>query len=400
MSNPVPQDLFSRFQAEMYDEQEIIGVPTAGLAFYGGGGASRTYYSPDSNTVDITIIRGDERVAALIPRGTVSQSLGGLQKNARTERFTEFSRSFPLAQETGDITAANLTTPVAGEPRNNSGVTQRMRFLHHARRIHMENARRLLRLGELLAWQGLLTGKQDAILGTTDTDLQYDFRRNSTHFIQCGVTWLTDTTDILTDIDGGCAKLRANGHVSPDMMVLAADAMAGFVKNKTVKEYADNRRYGFVAMGDGAVMPAKFARFVAGGMVFQGTLRTPQGYELALFTYPEVYTASNGTATKYIPDNKVLLCSSTARCDRFFGPPEMLPMLPSKAALYRETFGFDPYAPPMPSGVKGGIGIPADAFYCQAYHSTDNKRVTMETQCAPIFVPVQTDAFVVFDVVP
>lgn len=403
MNTPVPQDLFSRYAAGMFDERDLIGVPTGFLSFFGNpAGNSKTIYSPDANTVDIDIIRGDERVGALIPRGMVSRSLGSLSKNARSMQHSSFSRSYPLAQETGDIQADKLTTRVPGEPAVNSPMTQIMRFRYHAAQIHMENMRRMLRLCEVLAAQSVLTGKQDAILGTTNTALQYDFRRNSNLTIQCGTSWAGGTAAILTDIDTGCTRGRALGHVNIDGALMGSGAIASFIKDANVQKYADNRRFGFISLGNGAVLPAKFQRYVDGGFVFQGNLRTPQGYELALFSYPEVYTDANGTAQPYIGSDKVLLFSSTARCDRYFGPPEQLPMIPMRAQLYRELFGFDPTAPPMPARVKGGVGqaCPPEACYCQAYVSEDWKRVTIETQCAPIFATTQTDAFVLLDTEP
>lgn len=403
MAGPVPQDLFSRFAAGMFDEKEIIGVPTAGCAFFGNpAGNSKTIFSPDANTVDIDIIRGDERVAALVPRGMVSESLGSLVKGARTEQFSSFSRTYPLAQEVGHIVAANLTTRLAGEAAVNSGVTQMMRFRHHAARIHNENMRKLLRLCEVLSWQSLLTGKQDAILGTTNTDLQYDFRRASTQTIQCAVSWAGGLANILADLDAGCLKGRSVGHTSFDMAVFGSTALNSLVKDATVRTVADNRRFTFISLGNGAVMPTKFKRFVDGGMVYQGELRTPNGYQLYLFSYPEIYNAANGAATPYIGADKVLLTSSSARADRYFGPPEQLPMIPQRAQLYREMFGFDPNAPMAPPNVKGGMEqcCPPQACYCQAYVSPDWKRVMIETQCAPIFATTQTDAFVVLDTEP
>lgn len=403
MSTPVPQDLFSRFLAGTFDERDIIGVPTAGLAFFGNpAGASRTIYSPDANTVDITIIRGDERAAALVPRGMVSKSLGSLQKPNRSMQHSEFSRSYPLAMETGDIQASKLTTPVPGESRVNSGITQRDRFRYHAVQIHNENMRRVTRLGEILAWQSILTGKQDAILGTTNTALQYNFLRNSNLTIQCGTSWAGGSANILGDIDGGCVKLRSIGHINPDMMILGDDAMVSFVKDTTVQKLADNRRFTFMSLGDGAVMPAKYQRFVDGGMTFQGNLRTPKGYQLALFTYNEVYTAANGTATKYIAADKVIITSSTARFDRYFGPPEQLPMIPQRTQMYREMLGFDLSAGMAPPNVKGGMqnSCPLEACFNFAYVSQDWKTFSIETQCAPIFATTQTDAVCVLDVEP
>lgn len=403
MSGPIPQDLFSRFAAGMFDESAVIGVTTAGQAFFGNPAAngSRTIYSPDHNTVDIDIIRGNEKTAALIPRGMVSRTLGSLQKNARTALHSGFSRSYPLAAELGDITAANLTVRVPGEPAVNSPMTQMMRYRYHLARLHNENCRRIVRLDERLAWQSLTTGKQDAILGTSNTDLQYDFRRNSNLTIQCGTSWAGGTANILADIDNGCTKGRQIGHTRLDMAIFGATAINSFIRDANVQKVADNRRFTFISLGNGSVMPTKYQRFVEGGLVYQGELRTPKGYQLYLFSYPEFYDTDGGTSTPYIADDKVLLIASDARRDRYFGPPEQLPMIPQRAEFYRQMFGFDPSACPMPPNIKGAGGVvTADAFYCFGYVSPDWKTTTIETQHAPIFATTQTDAVVVLDTEP
>lgn len=403
MSTPLPQDLFSRFLVESFDEHDIIGIPTAGLAFFAPGGANQTVYQPDSNTVDIDIIRGDERTAKLVPRGVFARSIGSLQKDARDQQFSSFSRKYPLAREVLDITSENLTTRLPGEPTVNSGVTQMYRLRYHARRKHTENMRRMVRLCEILAWQSIILGKQDGILGTSNPDLQFDFVRNSDLTIQCATSWAGGTAKILTDIDTGNTRLRQIGHVQPDMAIMGSTAINSFIADATVQKLADNRRFTFVAFGDGAVMPAKFQRFVDAGMVFQGNLRTPLGYALAVFTYPEFYTDDNGTSTPYIGVDKVLITSSTARRDRYFGPRESLPMTPFKAQQYRDMFGIDPSVMPTPPNIKGGgmdACLPQSACFCLANISSDYQRVSIETQCAPIFAPVQTDAYVVLDTEP
>ncbi len=119
-----------------------------------------------------------------------------------------------------------------------------------------------------------------------------------------------------------------------------------------------------------------------------------------IFTYPEVYVDSTGTVTKYIGDEQVLMAYSGARCDRYFGPNEQLPMVPMRAQLYREWFGFDPSAPPVPPKVaNSGIISPA-MFYCDAYVSNDWKKLSIRSQTAPIFATTQTDAFLVMDTEP
>lgn len=401
MSTPVVQDLFSRFMAGAYDEKQIVSVSTGFQAFFGRPeNGSETIFSPDSNAVDIDIIRGNERTAALIPRGTVSRSLGSLQKNVRSERMSTFSRKYPLSEEEGDITGDILLNRVSGENPYDR-MTRMDRLRYHALKIHHENIRRQVRLFEVLAAQSVLTGKQDAILGTSNTDLQYDFRRNATHTVTVGTSWAGGSANILGDIDAACAKVRANGRTMPDMMLLGATAMNSFVKDTTVAVLADNRRFDFMAVGMNNPVPPKFQRFVDGGFIPQGKLRTPAGYELWLFTYLDIYNDTAGTATKYLPDDKVVIASSGARCDRYFGPPENLPMVPMREALYRDYFGFDPMAAPMPAKMRAaGNVIDPSMFYCDAYVSQDWKKITVRTQSAPIFATTMTDAFVVVDTEP
>lgn len=401
MPTLVPHNLFSRFMAGVFDEKKIIGVSTGFQAFFGNpANGSETIFSPDANQVDIDIIRGNERIAALIPRGSIGRTLGSGQSNVIAERFSSFSRKYPLGEEESDITADMLLNRVAGEnPYDRMQRIDRMRY--HGAKAHGEMIRRFVRMFEVLAAQSVLTGKQDAIIGTTNTDLQYDFRRNSTHNLTVGTSWAGGSANILGDIDAACAKIRANGKVMPDMMLMGSTAINSFVKDTTVKALADNRRFEFIRVGENNPAPPKFQRFIDGGFIPQGKLRTPTGFELWLFSYLEVYTNSAGNATKYLADDKVVIASSQARCDRYFGPPENLPMIPMREQLYRDYFGFDPSMPPMPVKMKaaGAIIDPA-MFYADAYVASDWKRISMRLQTAPIFVTTMTDAFVVMDTEP
>lgn len=399
---PNPQDLFSRFAVGAFDEKKIIGVSTGFQAFFGRPETgAETIFSPDSSLIDIDIIRGNERLAALIPRGSVGRSMGSAQKNLRSEQMSSFSRKFPLIEEEGDITGDQLLNRVAGESPY-SKATRMDRLRYHALKIHHESIKRQVRLYEVLAAQSILTGKQDAILGTTNADLQYDFRRNATHTVTVGAAWSgAGAAAILDDIDAGCAKGRANGKVMMDMMVMGMTAINSFVKSTTVQALADNRSFSFMAIGPNTPLPPKYQRFVDGGFIPRGVLNTPAGNQLYLFTYLDVYTAANGTATKYLADDKVVLASTQARCDRYFGPAENLPMVPMREALYRDYFGFDPMAPPMPPKMKAaGSVIDPAMFYCDAYVSQDWKRLTIRCQSAPIFATTMTDCFVVLDTEP
>ena len=397
-STPNPADAFSRFMAGVFDEKKLIGVPTGFQAFFGRAeSGSETLFSPDANTVDIDIVKGNEKIAALIPRGTVSRPLGSRQKNAAAGKMYTFSRKFPLAEEEGDINADQLLYRLPGEnPYARMTRLDRMREL--GMKIHTENIRRTIRMFEVLAAQSVLEGKQDAIIGTSDTDLQYDFRRDANHTFSVPAVWDAGTPNILGDIDTACDLIRQNGHVAPDFIGFGGDAINAFISDTTAQELADNRRFELIEVSSNNPVPTKFARFVEAGWTPRGRLRTPQGYELWIFTYIDVYTNTAGNPVKYMPDDKVFVASTQARCDRYFGPPESIPMLPQRVQLYQDLFGFDPGMAPMPLGLKApGNTIDPAMFYIDAYVAGNWKAVTIRTQAAPIFATTHTDAFVVMD---
>ena len=395
---PIVIDGFSRIMADLFDEKEVISVSTAGQSFFGRPeNGANTIFSPDSNLVEIDIIRGNRQTAALVPRGTISRLLGDTQQNMNAEKFTNFARKYPLSAEVGDINANQLLMRMAGEnPYDVRTRLDSMRLL--ALKYNNENIRRHVRLFEVLAWQSLRTGVQDAILGTSDTDLQYDFRRDATNTITVTNAWGSGSQTIMADIDGACEKVRVNGKINPDIGIIGSSAMDLFIKDTDVQALADNRRFELMAVTADNPVPANMQRFVDAGLQPRGKLSTPAGFVLWLFTYLDSYENSSGTDTKYMPVDEMLILSSKARFDRYFGPPERLPMIQTDVAEYQELFGVNPLATLIPMNIKSpGNVIEANMFYTDAYRSTDRSKVSIRTQSAPIFPTTQTDAVALLD---
>jgi Phage major capsid protein E len=391
-TSPLLMDEYSRFMVDVFDERQLISVSTVFQSFFGRPeNGSRTLFSPDAAAVDIDIIRGNERLAALIPRGVNARMLD--KPDTTAQRFTNISRVYPLVEEEGNIDSNQLLFRRAGEnPFDQNTRLTRMRG--HALDIHQESIRRTVRLFEYLAAQSVLTGKMPAIMGTTDANKQYDFLRPGTHIITVATEWDKALSTPLADVDTACGLIRTDGHAMADMMILGSQAMDAFVNHATVKALADNLRFELIEVGRNPVPPS-FQRFVEAGAIPRGRLRTPRGYELWLFTYLDVYTDASGDPQPYMPVDEVLIASSTARCDRYFGPGESLPNVPARDALYQELFGFSPSVPQIPALIKNAGAIVSPLmFYCDAYVSENWKRVTCRTQSAPIFATTQTDAFV------
>lgn len=401
MATPQTQDAFTRVMAPAFDDRISIPMGTGFQAFFGNpASGGKTLFSGDAGVVDIDIIRGNEKIAALIPRGTVSRPLGSLQSNTQDGKFSTFSRKYPLSEEEGDIDSNMILQRKAGEqPFARSTRVERMRV--HGFNIITEHVRRIIRMCEVLAAQSVLTGVQDAIIGTSNADLQYDFHRNAANIITVGTAWSNVAAPIFGDLDNAAGKVRQNGKIPADMVVFGSTAMAGFRKNTQVLAEADNSGYQVVQVSDMGPVPPRFNRFIAGGFVPQGNITTPEGHKLWLFTYTDGgYENSAGTFVNFIGVDQVLITSSEARCDRYFGPPERLPITSMDRELYLETFGISLDIPP--AGMvrsEGGI-IEPQMFHADAYTSADRKRITVRTQAAPIFATTQTDAFVTLDTTP
>lgn len=395
------QDIFTRFFVEAFDDREKFPGTTGFQAFFGDpANGSRTVFAPDSLVVDIDIVRGNEKTAKLITRGEVTRPLGATQKNMLDGKFSSFSRKYPLALDEGDITAGMLLQRAAGElPYSSDMKIDRLR--KYARDFAMESARRHIRMFELLAAQSILTGVQDAIIGTANADLKYDFERNAANTITVGTAWSNVAAPVLSDLDGGALKIRTNGKATADMAVMGATALVGFKKNTQVLAEANNRGYSTVMVGTDNPVPAKFNRFIAGGMTPQAQVTTPEGRELWIFSYVNGgYTNDAGAFTSFLGADQVLIADSEVRRDRYFGPPEYLPMLSADNELYEEYFGFAAGAPPVPITKSTGNVIDPNMFHYDAYRSQDRSRVTMRVQSAPIFAPTWVDATALLDTTP
>ena len=399
LPTPNTVDVYSRFMVEMFDERKIVGVTTVWQSFFGkpAHGGSRSVFSTDDLVADIDIIRANERVAKLVDRGTNSRPLNN-QLNTATQQYSSFSRRFPLAEEVGDITAHQINKRTAGEsPYNGKSKQERLRML--ALEHHEEHIRRYIRLFEILAGLSLLGGQHPAIGGfvNVNPDDWYDFRRNAAHIINPAVPWNNPAADILGDIDAGCRLMRENGKVTPNVLFMGQNVWPVFINDLVVRQNADNRRYELVMIDKGAVKPPMMDDLVKGGAIFRGVLTTPEGFTVYLFSYIDIFTDDNGDAQHYMPLNAAFLAYYGARCDRMFGPSEIMPITSVENAWYQETLGMNMMAPVMPANIKdpGGIIVP-QMFYCDAYPSSDRKKISVRTQSAPIFATTQTDAFVTF----
>lgn len=403
MAAPQTLDILSRYLADAFDEHQIINEPTAFQAFFGRPETmSFTHFSPNANDLDIEITRADEKLAALVPRGALGKFIGTNHQTVQVGQSTFFSRKYPLTEEEAPITAEMLNNRLIPGEGAYEGLDRTVRLRRYAERAYMELIRREIRLQEYLAMQSVTLGKQSAqAIGTPGAN-DYDWRRSSSNTVTPSHGWGNASGVPLTDLDAICLQLRGQGHVNPDMAIFGATTLNYFLSNAVIQGgtvnyaggYASHIYWDFVQFNMNFKPDAKFDRFVKGGLVPVGKLRTPGGFELTIFVYPQGYTAANGTFTKYLGDTLAVVCSSQARADRYFGPPERLPLTSSDQQRLMERFGFNPMLPPIPKNdwADDGVIVP-QMFYVDAYDDDKSKVTTIRIQSAPVFPTVQTDAF-------
>lgn len=394
---PLSVDTYPRTMVEGFDERAIISVPTGFQSFFGNPlAAGKTHFSPNALDLDIEILRGNEKLAAMIQRGSGGRSITGV-KNTNEQKSSAISRLFPLIEEEGDITADQINKRVMGE-NPHSPITKEMRMQLLAMNIHQEHVRRTVRTFELLASISILTGTQPALIGTTKIPLTYDFYRSAGNTITVGTAWDGVSPTIMADIDGGCEQGRIAGHVKMDMGIIGTEALDATLSDTDFQTKADNRRFGFIEIdSDTNPLPARFSRAVQAGFQPRGKLKTAGGYEIWLFTYIDVYTDSAGATQNFMPKDKMVLLSSGARFDRYFGPSETLPQSSQQETWMEEMFGFSSTGMLPPNVTNVDDVVTPAMFSFDAYPSNNNKQVTIRTQAAPIFATTQTDAVVVLD---
>jgi hypothetical protein len=392
-TSPLPIGEYSRVMVEMFDDREFIEEPTGFQSFFGRG-RSKTLYTDDALSVDIEIRRGNEKTAKMVPRGTSTRMLGPDFKNMDIPRSSLSNRVFPMIKEENDIHADQTFWREMGMTEHASA-SRFDKFRSIAMDGHMEQVRRIVRTNEILASQSIILGTQDAILGTADTGLQYDFQRNANLTFAAPVVW-TGAADITGDLDNMCIRLRQYGHKRARGAILGTGALDALIKDSTVQATADNRRYELIRIEQAGGVPSDLSYMVAGGFVPYGLFRTNKGYELWLFTYPEFYQNDAGTFVSYMPTDKVVVFSTNARADRYFGPSDVLPanLSPSRQQLFREFLGFDSQAAPMPAGIMNASAVINPAmFHFDMYTNEDFTTVTQRTECAPIFATIDTDSY-------
>jgi hypothetical protein len=376
----------SRFFTGLFDDREKIMAGSSMLAFFTRG---ETMISPYAEDFDDKVIRGNKKIAAMVPRaGAITRHMGSTMITQKPGPFSSISRRFPLALEyfTVESSLLNKMTPME-TPYQNLSKQDRLRW--YVMKGLEESMRRLADLANVLAGQSMRLGVQDAILGTSNIDEQYDWYRLAANTITAAGVWTNPAADVIGDIDDACIQVHKKGRAVPDILCLSNAAFAGFRQNTRIIAEADNRRFESVNLEGASAPPPDHSFLTSNGWIYRGKLITDEGYELYIYTTQDYYEDNSGNVINIMPDAQGFVTSSKAKFDRFFGPPKTLDLTTAQVQWWIERFGIDPRVPATNDRVPSGI-IPRDAFFLWGEESMGS--IDMWVQFAPIFKTTQTDA--------
>jgi hypothetical protein len=403
MHTPIPVGQYTRFQTSGFSDVDLRPVSTAyQSAFYGRPETGAvTVFNDRSSQINIDIQKGETQTLAMMVNRGASSTVTDRVPSDKEGRFTNLAYAWPLVETQGSISSNEILENRGFDQPQDMTASLRDRLTEKAGEIHKTHFKKHFTTMEFLAREALFTGQHPAILGTSNSDLIYDFHRNSNNFITAGTPWTTVTADILGDLDDGADQIQQNGGLHSDYGLLCDGAVFGGIKkNNTTGSDADNRRYEFVSLGGDVVVPSEFAKYKEAGFQPRGRLETNGGRFVWIFTYDVTFldnftTPGTKTRTPWVPAGKALMFSPLARCDKYFGPADRFMPTQQEIQNYRDFFGFDMGAMPVvPNVTDPGL---FDPRMFTVYADITKKAVELFTQSAPIMPTTHTDAFVTFD---
>lgn len=395
-------DAFTRQQVEMFDESAIAPVPRLFKSFFGrAANGGKIHYQPNGLIAEIEIQNATRGISLAVERGKYASYRKEVPET-QLENWASVQREFPLLYEQSSITKEKLWKRLMGEPEVNSPFSPMDRARINAQKLFRLHTQKILRTHELLASQSVLTGKMAQIIGTSETDKIYDFRRDAALAVAVTTSWLDSTNATpLDDIENVDRALMQVANYRASAALWSSDVIAAFLNSDQVKNFSDKNLWGFVLAGNYAQgVPSGFQWMIDAGADMVGVVICKNGRRIPIFTYDAVYDTFDDegvkTVNKYLPDETALFFDDRGRCDQWYGPSETMPMTSVDRAWFAETFGVDMSITSVSSGMREGGNVtirPELELFFDAYRTEDRSAYVLRTQSAPLFVPVAANAF-------
>lgn len=318
----------------------------------------------NSKEVEIDIEREDEDIAIV-----VTDLSTGYRMNS-DDLYTNKSFIAPALKEAGPINAYDLMKRNPGEdpfvnPEFQANATLR------AFKLFRKLEKKIRRTIELQAAQVLTTGTITLSDDNGTALYTVDFKPKATHFPTASTGWDAAGGDPLGDILALANVIRNDGLADPDQLIMGEGSFEAAMKNADVIQRYDTRRADL-----GTVAPMEMR---GEGGQYRGTLEIGN-YRYDLWTYGGRYKdPQTGNKVKYIPNDKVVVRSSSGRMDATFGAiPRIVP--PDSRVM--------PFLPPRISDTAGGIDM-----FTNAWVTPNGEELFVGAGARPLMIPTAIDTY-------
>lgn len=277
----------------------------------------------NSETVELDVIRGSEKVAVVV------QDLSTGYRMNTVDVYTNKEFKPPIFKEAFPIKAPDLINRDAGQnPFEDFTYQAKVAVRAFMGFRHIEGLIR--RNLELQASQVLQTGTLSLVDSSGTALYALDYKPKATHFPTSSIVWGQPNDTKLADLGNLARVIRSDGLSRPDRLIFGYKAWREFIKDAAIQSLLDKR-----FIDQGAIV--RMQRNGEGGS-YRGTIEI-DNYQFELWTYDGMYEhPQTGVKTDFVAPGSVIILSAGSRFDATFGsiprivPPDgrLLPFMPGR----------------------------------------------------------------------
>ncbi len=304
----------------------------------------------EQESVQIDIVRATRRMAGYNVRGAVA-------KNIKQKGYKSYLYTPPIINDSSVISFATARKAVAGEDIY-SPLSPQARAVVHQAESAVEMSEAIDRRIEYQIYEALFTGE----ISIPENGGKVGFPVDTTLLdISPSASWATASTKITKDVKDTSLSVFKKSGKTPDIMVLGADALEGFLDNTQIKDQLNNRRV------EGSKLDPKE---IPDDATYIGYFNF-EGYALDVLAYNGMYAdPDTGEDTPYMPAKKALLINMAARREMLYG------------------------------GIESHEATMAVPQFVDSWESKNPDGWIVRIQSAPLFAPVALDTWATIQCIP
>lgn len=318
----------------------------------------------NSEEVEIDVMRDDEEIAVAI------HDLSTGHRWNSTDDFTNKKFKPPVFSEAFALQSSDLLNREFGTTTNSDTIDQTKAMLR-ALRSFSRLEPKIRRSIELQASQILTTGIVTLVDSNGNAVYTLSFQPKATHFPTASIAWDNANSTKAADLNALSEVIRNDGLSEPDLIIMGSGSFEECLNDSDFLNRFDTRR---VDLGNIGPMQK-----VGNGGIFRGMVEIGN-YKYELWTYNGRYKhPQTGVKTLYVPNDKVIIATSSARLDATFGNiPRIVP--PDGRVLK--------YMPSRMRNTRGGMDLHPNAWV-----TPDGTTLAGSLGSRPLLIPTAIDTF-------